>query len=117
MTRFLLPLAIIAVYSSFASAFVPTTQLPSSHLLTQRTSHNRFQQEPLFAEDKRDVSRSGTKRGRLDKLAELEDSRVETDKGFVLKAAGGFVGFIVVLLVAALASGVLDDVGGGGGGY
>jgi len=50
-----------------------------------------------------DKSRSGSKRDRLDKLAELEESRIDTDKGFVLKAAGGFVGLIVILLVAAFA--------------
>ena len=52
----------------------------------------------------RDASRSGTKRERLDKLAELEDTRVGTDKGFVLKAAGAFVGLLAILLVVAFAT-------------
>uniref|UniRef100_A0A7S2R249 Uncharacterized protein n=1 Tax=Eucampia antarctica TaxID=49252 RepID=A0A7S2R249_9STRA len=60
----------------------------------------------LFA--KRDASRSGTKRDRLDKLAELEDSRIETDSNLVVKGGLAFVGLIVVLLGAAFASGVLD---------
>lgn len=64
----------------------------------------------LYAEKKRDVSRSGTKRERLNKLAELEEERVETDKSFVLGAAGGFVGLILLLLVVASATGVLDGV-------
>jgi hypothetical protein len=64
----------------------------------------------LLAKDK---SRSGTKRDRLNKLAELEDSRVETDKSFVGLAAGGFVGLILLLLAVAFASGVLDPVSTG----
>jgi len=56
------------------------------------------------------VSSSGYRQDRLNKLAELESERIETDKGFVLKAAGGFVGFIVLLLVAAYAGGILDQV-------
>lgn len=59
---------------------------------------------------KRDASRSGTRRERLDKLAALEEERVETDTGFVLKAAGAFVGLIVLLLVGAFASGLFNDV-------
>lgn len=58
----------------------------------------------------RDKSRSGTKRERLDRLAELEDSRVETDKSFVGLAAGGFVGLLLLLLVVAFASGVMDPI-------
>jgi len=46
----------------------------------------------------RDASRSGTKRERLDKLAELEKDRIDTDKGFVVKA---FVALIVILLIVA----------------
>jgi len=59
---------------------------------------------------KNDSSRSGSKRDRLNKLADLEDSRIETDKGAVLKAAGGFVGFCVILLIAAYFGGVFDDL-------
>lgn len=54
-----------------------------------------------MAGDQRDASRSGTKRDRLDRLAELEDSRVDTDKGFVVKAAGAFAVLIAILLVVA----------------
>ena len=50
-----------------------------------------------------DKSRSGTKRDRLDRLAELEESRIDTDKGFVVQAAGAFVGLIVILLVVGFA--------------
>lgn len=56
------------------------------------------------------ASKSGSKRDRLDKLAALEEEKIETDKGFVLKAAGGFVGLCLVLLIGALASGVFDDL-------
>eukprot|EP00978_Attheya_sp_CCMP212_P040388 scaffold219843_cov53-Attheya_sp.AAC.4 len=62
----------------------------------------------LFA--KKDASRSGNKRERLDKLAALEEEMVETDKSFVLQAAGGFVAILVVLGVIAASSGVLDPV-------
>ena len=64
----------------------------------------------MNAEDKKKrVGSSGYKQDRLNKLAEMESSRVETDKSFVLKAAGGFAGFIVIVIVAAFASGVLDQ--------
>lgn len=58
-------------------------------------------------DNNKDVSRSGNRQERLNKLAELEESRVETDKGFVLQAAGGFVAFLVLLLAVAYASGLL----------
>ena len=60
--------------------------------------------------ERRDASRSGTKRERLDRLAELEESKIETDKSAVLKGAGAFVGLILLLLVVAGTSGVLDPV-------
>ena len=50
----------------------------------------------------RDASRSGTKRERLDRLAELEEDRIETDKGVVVKAAGAFIGLLVILLAVAM---------------
>lgn len=56
------------------------------------------------------VSSSGYRQERLNKLAELEESRIETDKSFVLKAAGGFVVFLLLLLGAAYASGILYQV-------
>jgi hypothetical protein len=59
---------------------------------------------------KNDASKSGSKRERLNKLADLEDSRIETDKSAVLKAAGGFVGLCVILLTAAYFGGVFDDL-------
>eukprot|EP00565_Helicotheca_tamesis_P002374 CAMPEP_0185740846 /NCGR_PEP_ID=MMETSP1171-20130828/38641_1 /TAXON_ID=374046 /ORGANISM="Helicotheca tamensis, Strain CCMP826" /LENGTH=113 /DNA_ID=CAMNT_0028412775 /DNA_START=125 /DNA_END=466 /DNA_ORIENTATION=+ len=112
MTRLLLLIAIIGFTAPSVAAFlVPSTPASLSPRIAS-TYRQQQKQHVLFA-DKRDVSRAGTKRERLDKLAELEDSRVETDKSFVLKAAGGFVAFIVVILVVALTSGVLDDVGGG----
>jgi hypothetical protein len=59
--------------------------------------HRSYDAMMLFmSQEKKDASRSGTKRERLDRLAELEDSRVETDKGFVVKAAGAFVALIVL---------------------
>jgi hypothetical protein len=58
----------------------------------------------------RGVGSSGYKTDRLNKLAELDEDRVETDKSFVLKAAGGFVAFLVLLLVLAFTSGVLDQI-------
>ena len=64
--------------------------------------------------ERRDASRSGTKRERLDRLAELEESRIETDKSVVLKGAGAFVGLIILLLIVAGATGVLDPITSGG---
>jgi hypothetical protein len=90
---------ILAIICACSSAFVihqPTTRA---------TSLVR-----LF-EEKRDVSRSGNKRERLNRMAELEDERLETDKGFVLKAAGGFAGLLVLLLAVAAANGIFDNVG------
>jgi hypothetical protein len=78
--------------------FVPSASIPKQHAPT------------LLLLAKRDSSRAGTKRGRLDKLAEREEEMIETDKGVVLKAAGGFVGLIVVLLIAAAAGGVFDEL-------
>jgi len=64
--------------------------------------------------ERRDASRSGTKRERLDRLAELEENRIETDKSVVLKGAGAFVGLIFLLLIVAGATGVLDPIMNGG---
>ncbi|CAB9520334.1 expressed unknown protein [Seminavis robusta] len=80
---------------------------PASLLQSQGSVGYQHHDPPLttlfLADDKRDASRSGTKRDRLDRLAELEDSRVETDKGFVVQAAGAFVAIIVLGVVAAIA--------------
>ena len=57
---------------------------------------------------KKDVSRSGTKRDRLDRLAELEDERVTTDSSLVLKGGAAFLGIIVLGVIVAFSSGVLD---------
>lgn len=97
----------LACVVGLAGAFVaPSRKSALSVNSGAQQSLPSFSPTALF--EKRDASRSGTKTDRLNKLAELEDQRVETDKGFVLKAAGGFVGIIVVLLIAAAASGVLD---------
>jgi hypothetical protein len=53
----------------------------------------------FMANEQRDVSRSGTRKERLNRLAELEKDRVDTDKGFVVKAAGGFVGLLLILVL------------------
>jgi hypothetical protein len=43
-------------------------------------------------------------------FAELQEDTVETDKGFVVKAAGAFVGLIVILVGIGAASGVLNQL-------
>lgn len=101
-----------------ASGFAPQS-------LTHRTGTNsaiinpgnlspRRQEESTKLFEKRDASRSGTKRERLDRLAELEESRIETDKSVVLKGAGAFVGLLILLLIVAGATGVLDPITSGG---
>eukprot|EP00550_Attheya_septentrionalis_P001332 CAMPEP_0198289434 /NCGR_PEP_ID=MMETSP1449-20131203/7610_1 /TAXON_ID=420275 /ORGANISM="Attheya septentrionalis, Strain CCMP2084" /LENGTH=117 /DNA_ID=CAMNT_0043987751 /DNA_START=115 /DNA_END=468 /DNA_ORIENTATION=+ len=97
-----------------ASAFVTPAHLQRGVVATRfgvpSTIHpsQSAASSALFA--KKDASRSGNKRERLDKLAALEEEMVETDKSFVLQAAGGFVAILVVLGVIAASSGVLDPV-------
>jgi hypothetical protein len=43
-------------------------------------------------------------------VAELQERTVETDKGFLIKAAGAFVGLIVILVGVGTASGVFDQL-------
>jgi len=105
MIRSTLLLCILCVGSAFLAPAPVALKLYQSSSRTASVSTTT-----LYAKDK---SRSGTKRDRLDKLAELEDSRVETDKSFVGLAAGGFVGLILLLLAVAFASGVLDPVSSG----
>ena len=103
-------IVLLSVLSSI-SGFVPSPPLravSTNVFINPNLAPKTSIQTLLMA--KRDSSRSGTKRERLDKLAELEDQRIATDKGFVLKAAGGFVGFCVILLIAAFSSGVFDDL-------
>jgi len=61
--------------------------------------------------DPKDPSRSGTKRGRMDKLAEMEElgSASGGDNSVFVKAAGGFVAFIVIAIAAAASSGLLTQ--------
>lgn len=107
MIRFTFLLSIFCAVSAF---LVPA---PVTLICNRPSLVNHGEIATLFMAP-RDKSRSGTKRDRLDKLAELEDSRVETDKSFVGLAAGGFVGLILLLLAVAFASGVLDPVSTGG---
>ena len=105
-------LCTVLVLSAIAvSGFAPPTSL--QRIATNPTlSAPREETTKLF--ERRDASRSGTKRERLDRLAELEESRIETDKSVVLKGAGAFVGLIVLLLIVAGATGVLDPITSGG---
>lgn len=105
MIRFILFLSILCFASAFLAPAPVALNRQSMMVSKQTTSTRLFQQ--------RDKSRSGTKRERLDKLAELEDSRVETDKSAVGLAAGGFVALIVILLAVAAATGLLDPVSTG----
>ena len=111
-------LCTVLVLSAIAvSGFAPPTSLhrTDANIATNPTrtlSAPREETTKLF--ERRDASRSGTKRERLDRLAELEESRIETDKSVVLKGAGAFVGLIVLLLIVAGATGVLDPITSGG---
>ena len=105
MFRFLIAL----IFSACAvSGFAPT----SFHLTDVHARGGVTPRTVLF--ERRDASRSGTKRERLDRLAELEEDRIETDKSVVLKGAGAFVGLIFLLLIVAGATGVLDPIMDGG---
>eukprot|EP00547_Thalassionema_nitzschioides_P001947 CAMPEP_0194202886 /NCGR_PEP_ID=MMETSP0156-20130528/2810_1 /TAXON_ID=33649 /ORGANISM="Thalassionema nitzschioides, Strain L26-B" /LENGTH=93 /DNA_ID=CAMNT_0038928503 /DNA_START=160 /DNA_END=441 /DNA_ORIENTATION=- len=64
---------------------------------------------PLFGEEF-NKSKAGSRRGRLDKLAELEEDIVETDKSFVIQAVGGFVGLLFLILIIGFASGAFDQL-------
>ena len=55
----------------------------------------------------KDPSRSGTKRDRLNRLADLQEDTVETDKSVFVKGAGAFVLLIIVSIAAAASSGLL----------
>jgi hypothetical protein len=90
----------LGILRATTSAAVPLGS-PSQCLLGFQSSagHHRRPCDAtmlFMAQEKKDASRSGTKRERLDRLAELEDSRVETDKGFVVQAAGAFLALIVL---------------------
>jgi len=100
---------------SMVSAFQVSPAVARLHNVAQiplSVMYAEEEDEPTPRKKKkgRGVGSSGYKQERMNKLADLESERVETDKGFVLKAAGGFVGFILIVLVAAFASGVLDQV-------
>lgn len=85
-------------------------QMPMPMKLT--TSNHGMMSRPLPSSSclfaKKDVSRSGTKRDRLDRLAELEDERVTTDSSLVLKGGAAFLGIIVLGVIVAFSSGVLE---------
>ena len=66
------------------------------------TTWTQTKTQLCMSEPERDVSRSGTRTGRLDRLAELEADRVETDKGAVGVAAGAFAAIILVSVMAAI---------------
>jgi len=103
---FLLLSAVLTV-----SGFVPATRSLVAIGGTKRGANtpSTIATTQLF-EQKFDASKSGTKRERLDRLAELEEDMIETDKSTVLKGLGAFVALIVLLLIGAAASGVLDPV-------
>ena len=63
------------------SGFVPqalTHQTGTNSVINPSNIPPREESTKLF--ERRDASRSGTKRERLDRLAELEETRIETDK-------------------------------------
>jgi len=109
----LLLIAVMALLGANAFQAPNPVAITTGVSSTLRTHHGQ-QQHVLMMAVKKDkqqgVSSSGYRQDRLNKLAELEEERIETDKGFVLKAAGAFVGLLVVLLIAAFASGILYQV-------
>ena len=113
MYRLFIALILTAVA---VSGFAPQTLTHRTGTISviAPTSNPSPRQDTTKLFDRRDASRSGTKRERLDRLAELEESRIETDKSVVLKGAGAFVGLIILLLIVAGATGVLDPITSGG---
>lgn len=118
--KFLLTLIILVDCNAFLT---PSHTLLTPKKLIAFTSKQRIKESCLHETERteeaeqtkpklpvKDMSKSGNRRGRLNKLAELEEDMVETDKSFILKATGGFVALLLVLLVAAFASGVIDPV-------
>mmetsp|Transcript_8437 Transcript_8437/g.12074 ORF Transcript_8437/g.12074 Transcript_8437/m.12074 type:complete len:114 (+) Transcript_8437:100-441(+) len=107
MFRQLLLLSFVYTSQAFVRPLLHHAPL-LAHTSVEKNPLAHASASPTVLYERRDASRSGTKRDRLDKLAELEEQRIETDKGFVVKAAGGFVGLILVLLVVAFATGLFD---------
>mmetsp|Transcript_19416 Transcript_19416/g.29189 ORF Transcript_19416/g.29189 Transcript_19416/m.29189 type:complete len:112 (+) Transcript_19416:156-491(+) len=93
--------------AAFKMAPIQTAQLRS--LFVSAPSSDMSHVGPLFGEEF-DRSKAGSRRGRLDKLAELEEDLVETDKSFVIQAAGGFVGLIFLIIIIGFASGAFDQL-------
>mmetsp|Transcript_14084 Transcript_14084/g.17242 ORF Transcript_14084/g.17242 Transcript_14084/m.17242 type:complete len:123 (+) Transcript_14084:77-445(+) len=116
---FILALLVVNCHAFFAPRIISSSGSSMSFQYQQRiresclyeTEEEENATNPFIRKKaKVDMSKSGNKRDRLNKLAELEEEMVETDKSFILKAAGGFVALLLVLLVVAFASGVVDPV-------
>ena len=88
---------------SLTTAFHVGSYRLADHQGLSAINSSRKSTTSLYMLDRdKDASRSGTKRGRLDRLAELEQDRVETDKNAVGLAAGGFAFLILLGVVAAV---------------
>ena len=58
-----------------------------------------------------DPSKSGTKKERMNRLAEMEELGVASgDRSVFVKAAGGFVAVIVIAIAAAASQGLLTPI-------
>jgi hypothetical protein len=101
---FLLAALVVAIDS-----FTVPVPLTSSALTSNMRMSDQVKTSTTLYE-KGGASKSGNKRDRLNKLAELQENEVVSDKGFVLKAAGAFVGLIVILVGVGAASGVFDQL-------
>jgi len=89
-----------------------TTTTRTSILSNIRTSQQQQQQHVLQLNmAPKDPSRSGSKQDRLNKLADREElgSANAGDNSVFVKAAGGFVAFIVIAIAAAASSGLLTQ--------
>ena len=95
---------ILCLLLSSTNAFSSSTSTRAAIVFPQLSHDVLTRRSAVILMAQRDASRSGTKRERLDRLADLEEERIETDKGFVVKAAGAFVGLLVLLLAVALST-------------
>mmetsp|Transcript_25889 Transcript_25889/g.29611 ORF Transcript_25889/g.29611 Transcript_25889/m.29611 type:complete len:128 (-) Transcript_25889:137-520(-) len=112
----------VLIVSSNGFSISPLVSLKQNHHLSSKKQFTTSGSTALYNVDNDDDapppvdnrtfdrSKSGGRSGRMDKLAEMDSEMVETDKNFVLYAAGGFVGLIVVLLIVAYSTGVFDQL-------
>lgn len=101
--------ALVSPSLSRRAFLLSSHQRVSFSIPTTTTSTTLFEEPPDEYKEptkRYNASKSGNKRGRLDKLAALEDERVDTDKSLFLKGGAVFLGLTLLLLVVGFQSGL-----------